>query len=294
MFPLSRCLGLYSQKSNTFYWKDIVFHVTQFGQNDKQTRISGSTQGCMYTTTLNASQGTTLRFKVRNGCFEAARILLRIQSRNRTIYKTIMLNNNSYKELACISCDCSMEIMHIGLDDEIHDQELDSFFFHVIGIDHFPVCLSNVHCNNMQIYHPNKKPLSWGVIDFCLAEYDQNGKQHYQSDQYISRDLKTSVNVLTNNAVAVAAINNCAIKFRIVLKKTEIFDQTTTYQTKILQPDECRDLFKIRMDTNVQVMHISTQDGVFTKHEQPDLLFNFTGLETSKNRQRPNHSPSIQ
>ena len=53
MFSLSRCLGLQSQMCNTFNWKDIMFHATEFDQNGKQTQNCTSTQGCAH----NNSEG---------------------------------------------------------------------------------------------------------------------------------------------------------------------------------------------------------------------------------------------
>jgi len=277
MSSVARYLGLQSPKSKLYVWKNITFQLTEVDENYKPTqKIVPDDNKNRYKRILFASPDTKLSFKVRNDCSVPTRILLAIKSHDHIFYKTIILKNNSYYDLVCMQEDCSLEIMHIGLDSDEYCQEDDKFIFQVTGL---PPTATAIWHNDTPIYYPNKKKLSWGVIDFFLSEYDQNGNQIHESSLYLPENLKKSVKILTKNVVHVTVTNNCFVRVRLVLKKTDIRTQVSTYRTNIYQPRETRDYFIIDKDTTVQVMHISIEDGIYSRYEQSDLLIDFERLD---------------
>jgi len=279
MSSVARYLGLQSPKSNLFFWQHITFQVTEVDKNYKPTQKNTSRNTNLYTTVFSASPNTKLLFKVRNECSVPTRLLLGIKAHNHSFYKTITLENNSYYDLVCMEEDCSLEIMHIGLDGQQHYQEHNKYIFHVQGLQSQTTPIWH---NDIPTYHRNEKKLFWGVIDFFLSEYDQDGNLMDESSLYLPGDLKESVEIQTENMVNVAVRNNCFVRVRLVLKKTDKSDQIDTYQTCTLQPRETYNYFMIDEDTTVQVMHISTEDGKYTKFEQSDLLIDFLTLHDVK------------
>jgi len=136
---LARYFGLESPQSEFFFWNYITFQVTELDQNNKPTQKTTAFHGNIHTFTLHARQGTKLLFKVRNNAPVPSSLFLRIRAQNRTDHKTITLEKKLYKELVCISCDCYMEIVQMGLSAEIECREYDKFLFQVIGMDQPPV-----------------------------------------------------------------------------------------------------------------------------------------------------------
>ena len=137
-----------------FFWKDITVQVAQFDRYDNPTPQTPRSHTSLYTTTIIAPPQNTLQIKVQNNSSQPARLSIRIQGKNHTDYKTIILEKNSFQYQMVIAGDCFIELMHVDRYDLPNKtQTFDNFLFHVMGIDEHRILFSDQHRRDVKEYH---------------------------------------------------------------------------------------------------------------------------------------------